>query len=106
MRLAVVVARRHGIDDPVRPLRSGANHVFRAGDVLIRGSTSTPMSGGPLPFCSDPAWLAVEQNLAEIEAHRLLDADGLAALRDACVALRGWQALARREATVVCHGDV
>jgi Ser/Thr protein kinase RdoA (MazF antagonist) len=29
-------ARRHGVQDPVRPLRTGANHVFRAGDVVVR----------------------------------------------------------------------
>jgi Ser/Thr protein kinase RdoA (MazF antagonist) len=174
MRLAAVVARRHGIGDPVRPLRSGANHVFQAGDVLIRvappkadvsgqvalarwlaakgfpvaapltepecvgdtqlslweyidddeqrpidfqqlgevvgrlhridpGSLSDVVS---LPFCGDAAWLAIEQSLAEIETLRLLDAEGLGALRRAGAALRGWRERARRDATVLCHGDV
>jgi hypothetical protein len=35
-RLAAVFARRHGVQDPVRPLRMSANHVFRAGDVVVR----------------------------------------------------------------------
>jgi Ser/Thr protein kinase RdoA (MazF antagonist) len=35
-RLAAEIARRHGIEEPVRPLRKGGNHVFRAGDVVIR----------------------------------------------------------------------
>jgi hypothetical protein len=30
MRLAAMVARRHGIKDPIQPLRTGANYVFRA----------------------------------------------------------------------------
>jgi Ser/Thr protein kinase RdoA (MazF antagonist) len=36
MRLAAMVARRHGIKDPIQPLRTGANRVFRAGDVVVR----------------------------------------------------------------------
>jgi thiamine kinase-like enzyme len=34
------------------------------------------------------------------------DADGLAALRRACVALRGWRERARQDTLVVSHGDV
>jgi Ser/Thr protein kinase RdoA (MazF antagonist) len=59
-----------------------------------------------LPFCGDAAWLAVEQNLEQAAAARLVDADGLAALRRECVALRGWRDRARQDALVVCHGDV
>jgi Ser/Thr protein kinase RdoA (MazF antagonist) len=36
LRLAGVAARRHGIADPVRPVRASVNHVFRAGDVVVR----------------------------------------------------------------------
>lgn len=36
MRLATDVARRHGIDAPVQSLRAGVNHVFLAGDAVIR----------------------------------------------------------------------
>ena len=35
-RLPAVFALRHGIKAPVEPLRAGANHVFRASDVVIR----------------------------------------------------------------------
>jgi len=35
-QLAAVAARRHGIEAPIEPLRTGANHVFRAGDVVVR----------------------------------------------------------------------
>jgi thiamine kinase-like enzyme len=59
-----------------------------------------------LPFCGDAAWLAVEQNLELAEAASVVDADGLAALRRECVALRGWHDRASREVLVVCHGDV
>jgi Ser/Thr protein kinase RdoA (MazF antagonist) len=171
--LATAAARRHGIDEPVKPLRAGANHVFRAGDVVIRvapesadvasqvalaswlGAEGFPVAapragvelvGGakvslweyvpaderrpvdfeqlgevvarlhrleparlrevvPLPFFGDAAWLAVEERLAAVEAEDLLDADGVAALRRECVALRGWRDRARRDELVVCHGD-
>jgi thiamine kinase-like enzyme len=59
-----------------------------------------------LPFCGDAAWLAVEQRIAAVEAANLVDAEGLAALRRACLELRGWRERARREPLVVCHGDV
>jgi Ser/Thr protein kinase RdoA (MazF antagonist) len=36
MELAALAARRHGIKEPPQPLRTGANHVFRAGDVVVR----------------------------------------------------------------------
>jgi hypothetical protein len=36
LRLAGVAARRHGIEHEVRPVRASANHVFRAGDVVVR----------------------------------------------------------------------
>jgi len=169
-----MVARRHGINDPIQALRTGANHVFRAGDVVVRVAprsadvssqvalarwlvsegfpVAAPLAdadvvddakvslweyihaderrpidfeqlGGvvarlhrvaparlkevvALPFCGDAAWLAVEQNLALAEAANVVDADGLAALKRECVALRGWQERARREVLVVCHGDV
>jgi thiamine kinase-like enzyme len=41
-----------------------------------------------------------------LESADLVDADGLAALRSACVALRGWHDRARQDVLVVCHGDV
>jgi Ser/Thr protein kinase RdoA (MazF antagonist) len=174
MRLAAMIARRHGIKDPIKPLRTGANHVFRAGDVVVRVAPQSadvssqlalarwlvsegfpvpaPLAdaeiiGGAtlslweyihaderraldfeqlgdlvarlhrvaparvtdvvaLPFCGDAAWLAVERNLALAEAANVVDADGLAALRRECVALRDWQKRARRDVLVVCHGDV
>jgi Ser/Thr protein kinase RdoA (MazF antagonist) len=174
MRLAGVAARRHGIAHPPRPVRTGANHVFRAGDAVIRVApqsadvsgqvalarwlaserfdVAAPLAdpdliGGAklsvwryvdadeghsidfeqlgevvarlhrvdrarlkdvvaLPFCGDAPWLAVEQNLATAEAANVVGADGLAALRRECVALRGWQERAREEGLVVCHGDV
>jgi Ser/Thr protein kinase RdoA (MazF antagonist) len=59
-----------------------------------------------LPFCGDAEWLASERRLAAAEAANLLDAEGLAALRRECVALRGWHDRARGGALVVCHGDV
>lgn len=173
-RLAVVAARRHGIKDPVQPLRTGVNHVFRAGDVVIRVAprsadvssqlaltrwlvsegfpVAAPLTPAEvvdgaklslweyidaderrpidfeqlgevvarlhrvtparlqdvvaLPFCGDAAWLAVEQNLALAEAANVVDADGIAALRRSCVALRDWQDRARQDVLVVCHGDV
>src|SRR5689334_10128304 len=37
-RVADIVARRHGLSTAVERLRSGANHVFRAGDAVIRVS--------------------------------------------------------------------
>ena len=174
MRLARSVARRHGIKEPVQPLRTGVNHVFRAGDVVVRVappstdvssqvrlarwlasegfSVAAPLGdaeqvgganvslwqwvqadeGRPidfrqlgeviarlhqveparlegvvaLPFCGDAAWLAVEQNLLRAEAANLVSGDGLAALRRACVGLRGWPDRARRDGLVVCHGDI
>ena len=174
MRLAGMAARRQGIKDPIQPLRTGANHVFRAGDVVVRVApqsadvsgqvalarwlvsegfpVAAPLAdadvvGGAklslweyiqtderrpidfeqlgevvarlhrvaparlenvvaLPFCGDAAWLAVEQNLALAEAANVVEADGLAALRRECVALRDWHDRARRELLVVCHGDV
>jgi hypothetical protein len=39
-RVVDTVARRHGVSDPVRPLRASANHVFRAGDVIVRVAQS------------------------------------------------------------------
>jgi Ser/Thr protein kinase RdoA (MazF antagonist) len=36
LRLAGLAARRHGIEDPVRRVRASVNHVFRAGDVVVR----------------------------------------------------------------------
>jgi Ser/Thr protein kinase RdoA (MazF antagonist) len=36
MRLADIAARRHGVKDPIQPLRTGANRVFRAGEVVVR----------------------------------------------------------------------
>lgn len=36
MQLAVMTARRHGVKDPVQPLRTSANHVFLAGEVVLR----------------------------------------------------------------------
>jgi Ser/Thr protein kinase RdoA (MazF antagonist) len=59
-----------------------------------------------LPFCGDATWLAVERRLAPAEAANVVDADGLAALRQHCVALRDWRSRAHRDAVVVCHGDV
>jgi thiamine kinase-like enzyme len=59
-----------------------------------------------LPFCGDAAWLAVERNLALAEAAKVVDAEGLAALRRECIALRGWHERARQNVLVVCHGDV
>jgi Ser/Thr protein kinase RdoA (MazF antagonist) len=173
-RLAATVARRHGIRDPIQPLRTGANHVFRAGDAVVRVAPQSPevsaqvglarwlvSEGFPvaapladpdvvdganlslweyikadqdrpidfeqlgevvaclhrvaparlndvvaLPFCGDAAWLGVEQNLELAEAANVVDADGLAALRRACVALRDWDSRARQGALVVCHRDV
>jgi Ser/Thr protein kinase RdoA (MazF antagonist) len=35
-RIAAIAARRHGINDPIEPLRTGDNHVLRAGDVVVR----------------------------------------------------------------------
>ena len=59
-----------------------------------------------LPFCGDAAWLAVERNLALADAANVVGADGMAALRRECLALRGWQDRARQDVLVVCHGDV
>ena len=174
LRLAAMVARDRGISEPVEPLRRGTNHVFRAGDVVLRvapesadvagqvalarwlaaegfpvaapladpeiraarrsasGTTSArtrivrSTSSGlgavvarlhriqparlngvvPLAFCGDAAWLRVEQRLEAAEAANLVDAEGLVALRQAGVALRGWHERARRGELVVCHGDV
>lgn len=36
MHLAATAARRHGVKEPIQPLRAGANDVFRAGDVVVR----------------------------------------------------------------------
>jgi Ser/Thr protein kinase RdoA (MazF antagonist) len=173
-RLAAMVARRHGIKDPIQPLRTSANHVFRAGDVVVRVApqaadvsshvalarwlvsegfpvaaplADADVAGGAklnlweyihtderrsidfeqlgevvarlhriaparlkefvaLPFCGDEAWLAIERNLVLAEAAHVVDADGLAALRRECAALRDWQDRARRDVLVVCHGDV
>jgi Ser/Thr protein kinase RdoA (MazF antagonist) len=41
MRSAVVTARRHGIKDQVQPLRTSANHVFLAGEVVLRVAPSS-----------------------------------------------------------------
>jgi Ser/Thr protein kinase RdoA (MazF antagonist) len=173
-RLAAEVARRHGITDPVQPLRTGANDVFLAGDVVVRvAPPSAEVSGQvdlarwlvsegfpvaapladpvvvdgvklslweyiradedrpidfrqlgaliarlhqvapdrlkdavALPFCGDAGWLAVEQNLERAAEAEVVDAAGLAALRGECVRLHDWRDRARREALVVCHGDV
>jgi Ser/Thr protein kinase RdoA (MazF antagonist) len=59
-----------------------------------------------LPFCGDTAWLAIDRRLAVADAAGVVDAPALAALRRASVALRDWQDRARRDALVVCHGDV
>jgi Ser/Thr protein kinase RdoA (MazF antagonist) len=173
-RVAVVVARRHGIVEPVRPLRASANHVFRAGEVVVRvaprsadvvgqvalarwliaegfpvaapltdpevldgvqlslwqhidADASRPIDFEQLgeliarlhrvdpgrlkgvvdlPFCGDAAWLAVEANLELAQAAAPVDLEGLAALREECAKLRGWQQRAQCEDLVVCHGDV
>ena len=34
--VAGVAARQHGIKAPIEPLRAGANHVFRAGEAVVR----------------------------------------------------------------------
>jgi Ser/Thr protein kinase RdoA (MazF antagonist) len=169
-----MVARRHGITDAIQPLRTGANHVFRAGDVVVRVAPHSAEVSGQvrlarwlvsegfpvaapladpdlvdgaslslwefiqadqdrpidfeqlgevvarlhrvaparlsdvvaLPLCGDAAWLAVEQNLELAEGANVVDADGLAALRRECVALRDWHDRARQDALIVCHGDV
>jgi Ser/Thr protein kinase RdoA (MazF antagonist) len=36
MELATMAARRHGIKDSIRLFRAGSNHVFRAGEVVVR----------------------------------------------------------------------
>jgi Ser/Thr protein kinase RdoA (MazF antagonist) len=59
-----------------------------------------------LPFCGDAGWLAIERRLADAEAARAVDADGIAALRAASLALGDWRERAREEPLVVCHGDV
>lgn len=174
LRLAGVAARRYGVEERVEPLRSGANHVFRAGDLVIRvAAPSADVAGqaalarwlgsrgfrvpaplgdaqvvdgatlslwehidadarraidfaqlgqlvarlhqippallddvAALPFCGDAPWLAVEHHLSLAEQTHLIDAAGLAALREHCVALRGWQDRARQAGSVVCHGDL
>lgn len=173
-RLAAAAARRHGIGAPIEPIRTSENHVFRAGDVVVRVAPSSAdvssqvalarwlisegfpvarpladpevVAGAKLslwehidaderrpidfeqlgavvarlhrvaparlrdvvapPFCGDAAWLAVEQNLTRAEAANVVSAEELAALRRAAVALRDWESRARRDALVVCHGDV
>src|SRR3712207_1826358 len=54
MRLAGVAARRHGITDAVRPLRSGANHVFCAGDVVVRVAPPSADTSGQMALAK---WL-------------------------------------------------
>ncbi|HEY6888497.1 MAG TPA: hypothetical protein VI300_11975, partial [Solirubrobacter sp.] len=45
-RVAALAAARHGLGDRVELMRSGANHVFRAGDAVIRvASGSADVAG-------------------------------------------------------------
>jgi Ser/Thr protein kinase RdoA (MazF antagonist) len=171
-RSAGAAARRHGITAPIELLRSGANHVFRAGEAVLRvaprsvddsgqvvlarwlaaegfpttvpladpdvvdGAQVTlweyvPADGRPidfaqlgevvarlhrvaparlndvvaLPFCGDAAWLAIDRRLAQAEAAGVVDAGGIDALTQVALALGDWQARARQEPLVVCHGD-
>jgi Ser/Thr protein kinase RdoA (MazF antagonist) len=56
-RLALLAARRHGIADAVAPLRRSANHVFRAGDVVIRVAPQSADVAGQVAL---GRWLAGE----------------------------------------------
>lgn len=58
-----------------------------------------------LPFCGDAGWLAIDRRLEQAEATGVVDAGGIDALREAALALGDWQARARQEPQVVCHGD-
>jgi Ser/Thr protein kinase RdoA (MazF antagonist) len=57
MRLAVMAAGRHGIKDPIEPLRTSDNHVFRAGDVVIRVAQRSANVAGQIALAR---WLASE----------------------------------------------
>jgi Ser/Thr protein kinase RdoA (MazF antagonist) len=57
MRLAATAARRHGITDPVKPLRTSANQVFRAGDAVVRVA---PPSADASSQVTLARWLASE----------------------------------------------
>jgi Ser/Thr protein kinase RdoA (MazF antagonist) len=56
-RVAVRAAREHGVSAPVEPLAGGANHVFRAGDVLVRVAPQSADVAGQVALAR---WLASE----------------------------------------------
>jgi Ser/Thr protein kinase RdoA (MazF antagonist) len=57
MRVAAVTARRHGVKDSVQPLRASANHVFRAGEVVVRVA---PQSADVSSQVALARWLVAE----------------------------------------------
>lgn len=56
-RLAVMALRWHGINDPIQVLRTGANHVFRAGDAVVRVAAQSADVSGQVALAR---WLASE----------------------------------------------
>jgi hypothetical protein len=56
-RLARAATRRHGIGAELEPLRVGANHVFRAGDAVVRVAPATADVAGQIRLAR---WLIAE----------------------------------------------
>src|SRR4051794_36524081 len=56
-RVAGAAARQHGIKAPIELLRAGANHVFRAGDAVVRVAPSTADVSGQIALAR---WLSTE----------------------------------------------
>src|SRR4051794_8332571 len=50
-------ARRHGIRDPIQALRTGTNHVFRAGDAIVRVAPQSADVSGQVALAR---WLVSE----------------------------------------------
>src|SRR3954451_21849974 len=56
-RLAGMAARRQGIKDPIQPLRTSANHGFRAGEVVVRVAPQSADVSGQVALAR---WLVSE----------------------------------------------
>jgi aminoglycoside/choline kinase family phosphotransferase len=57
LRAAVATARRHGLNDAVQPVRASANHVFRAGHIVVRVAPQSADVSGQVALAH---WLVSE----------------------------------------------
>jgi len=174
LQVAQRLVQQGVIGGPLQLLRSGSNHVFRAGELVLRISEASGYRGSeiavvqrlaeagvpvlspradlgvvegvwatlwdyiepdlaapvdfaglgrgiarlhavpaerladvvPLPWYAEASWLRIEHNLELAATTGILSEVEVAALRQVCEELRGWDRVDPGEPVVVCHGDV